>query len=148
MVIETRTKSNVLISGENQGQIKKPQITVFHCINALSNIELPESEYYEIKDLTLPCSSMTREVVLLRAFEAGADAVLVLVCPVGSCRYLQGNIRTAKRVERTKKLLDAIGLDGKRLNLFNIPSGDQEVVNHIIEHTLAGLAELGPNPAA
>ena len=55
---------------------------------------------------------MTREVVLLRAFEAGADAVVVMVCPQDTCHYLQGNVRTAKRVTRVKKLLDEIGLDG------------------------------------
>ncbi len=43
------------------------------------------------RSIKLPCSSMTREVVLLKAFEAGADAVVVLVCPEGSCRYLEGN---------------------------------------------------------
>jgi F420-non-reducing hydrogenase iron-sulfur subunit len=119
-----------------------------HCFNALADVNFPESPYYEIQSVKLPCSSMTREVVLLRAFEAGADAVLVIVCPEGSCRYLQGNLRTAKRVTRVKKLLDEIGLDGRRLNLFNIPHGDQLKANRIIEQTLADIAVMGPNPAA
>ena len=56
-------------------------ITVFHCFTALENTTSLEGSDYEIESIKLPCSSMTREVVLLRAFEAGADAVLVLVCP-------------------------------------------------------------------
>ena len=32
-----------------------------------------------------------------------------------------------------KKLLDEIGIDGRRLNLFNVPVNDQAVVDHIID---------------
>jgi F420-non-reducing hydrogenase iron-sulfur subunit len=126
----------------------KPQITIFHCINALGNASLLDFDNCDIKSVKLPCSSMTREVVLLKAFEAGADAVVVLACPEGTCRYLQGNLRTAKRVSRMKKLLDEIGLDGRRLNLYNIPHGDVRAAEKIIETTLSDLVGLGPNPAA
>lgn len=91
---------------------------------------------------------MTREVFLLKAFESGADAAVVLVCPQGSCRYLEGNIRATKRVNRVKKLLDAIGLDGRRLNIYNINHGDQSAADKILEKTLTDLNELGPSPAA
>jgi F420-non-reducing hydrogenase iron-sulfur subunit len=126
----------------------KIKITVFHCVNALDGISLPENANCEIQYLQIPCSSLTREVVLLKAFESGADAVAVMVCPSGSCRYLEGNIRAARRVNRVKKLLDDIGLDGSRLNLYNIPRGDQGAVDGIIDKTLAVLNELGPSPAA
>jgi F420-non-reducing hydrogenase iron-sulfur subunit len=147
MVTEARTsiRYNSAVSLKKTPAIAK--ITILHCYNALADVNFPESPDYEIQSIKLPCSSMTREVVLLRAFESGADAVLVIVCPEGSCRYLQGNLRTSKRVTRVKKLLDEIGLDGQRLNLFNIPHGDQSKVNQIIEQTLADIAVLGPNPA-
>lgn len=96
----------------------------------------------------MPCSSITHEVFLLRAFEAGADAVVVLVCPEGQCRYLEGNVRAAKRVARMKKLVDEIGLDGRRLNIFHIPLRDKSAVERIINQTVCDLASLGPNPAA
>ena len=126
----------------------KTKITVFQCINALQGINLPERENCEIQSIKLPCSSMTREIFLLKAFESGADAAVVLVCPLGTCRYLEGNIRAAKRVDRVKKLLDDIGLDGRRLNIYNIPHGNQTAVIEILDKTLAGLNEIGPNPAA
>jgi F420-non-reducing hydrogenase iron-sulfur subunit len=148
MVTEARTsvRYNTAVSLHKPAAIAK--ITIFHCFNALADITFPESPKYEIQSIKLPCSSMTREVVLLRAFEAGADAVLVIVCPEGECRYLQGNLRASKRVMRVKKYLDDIGLDGRRINLFNIPHGDQSKANHIIEQTLAEIAVMGPNPAA
>ena len=95
----------------------------------------------------MPCSSLTREVVLLKAFEAGADAVVVLVCPEGACHYLEGNIRARKRVAKVKKLLDEIGLDGRRLNIYNISPGDRSAVESIIGQTVSDLVALGPSPA-
>ncbi len=96
----------------------------------------------------MPCSSMTRELFLLKAFEAGASAVVVLVCPEGTCRYLEGNLRARKRVAQVKKLLDEVGIGGERVNLFNIPHGDQSGADGIIQQTISDLVRLGPNPAA
>lgn len=129
----------------------KPEITVFHCINTFADeaaLPLAESDSYSIRFYKLPCSSMVKDVYLLRAFEAGADAVLVFVCPQGQCRYTEGNIRAAKRVHFVKKLLDEIKLDGRRLNLFHIAAGDSAAAVGIIQKILPELAELGPNPAA
>lgn len=125
----------------------QPRITVFHCGNAVAGLGGFEDIGCELKTVTMPCSSMTREVFLLRAFEAGADAVIVLVCPEGACQHGSGNLRAAKRVTRVKKLLDEIGLGGKRLNIFQIPRGDDTAVERIINETVAGLVTLGLNPA-
>jgi F420-non-reducing hydrogenase iron-sulfur subunit len=148
MTGNTLTRSSISWLPAESKQSARAKITVFHCTNALNDIKLSESEDYEVKSIKLPCSSMTSELFLLKAFEAGADAVLVLVCPEGSCRYLEGNVRAAKRVNRIKSMLDAIGLDGCRLNIYNIPHGDQSSVDKIMDKTLADLKELGPNPAA
>jgi F420-non-reducing hydrogenase iron-sulfur subunit len=148
MVIENEARIPVNQAPNLVGKPRKPRITVFHCFTALNNTSSVEGGDYEIQGIKMPCSSISREIFLLRAFEAGADAVVVLVCPVNACRYVQGNIRTAKRVSRIKKLLDEIGIDGRRLNMFNIAQGDESAARRIIEQTVAGLGELGPNPAA
>jgi len=130
------------------GSPRKPRIAVFHCFTALQDTASLEGTDYEIQGIKMPCSSISREVFLLRAFEAGADAVVVLVCPIDSCRYVQGNIRTAKRVARVKKLLDEIGIGGHRLNVFNIAQGDESAARRIIEQTVAELGEWGLSAAA
>ncbi len=127
----------------------KPKITLFHCINAFTESTpspLSGGDDFEIKFMRLPCSGMVKDVFLLRAFEAGADAVVVLVCPEGQCRYVEGNIRAKKRVQWVKNLLDEIGLDGRRLALSNISAGDKEATSLIIQKTLKDLSTLGPNP--
>lgn len=133
------------------GQVFKPKITVFHCINTFGEGDaspLAGGEKFASKFVKLPCSSMVKDVFLLRAFEAGADAVVVLVCPDGACRYVEGNLRAKKRVRWVQALLDDIGLNGKRLSLFNLHPGDTAAVDRIIQDILGQMAVLGRNPAA
>ena len=127
-----------------------PKITVFHCINAFSEASWSSvgRDDFEIKFIKLPCSSMVKDVFLLRAFEAGADGVVVLVCPEGQCRYVEGNIRAKKRVAWVQNLLDDIGIGGRRLSLSNMAARDTAAATQIIDDALKNLAEVGPNPAA
>ena len=129
----------------------KPKITLFHCINTFSDgasLPIAAEVDCELQSVKLPCSSMVKDVFLLRAFEAGSDAVIVLVCPEGQCRYVEGNLRAKKRVIWVKKLLDEIGLDGRRLSIFNVSSGDEGTAVRILQKIRSDLADLGPNPAS
>ena len=128
----------------------KPKITLFHCINAFDDtteLFLTGKDTCEIQTVKMACSSMVKDVFLLRAFEAGADGVIVLVCPEGQCRFLEGNIRAKKRVGWVQNLLDEIGLDGRRLFLTNMAAGDNTAATQTMDNILKNLAELGPNPA-
>ncbi|MDO8568175.1 MAG: hydrogenase iron-sulfur subunit [Dehalococcoidales bacterium] len=120
------------------------RITVFHCVNSVGALSSSVAEC-EIKAIRMPCSSMTREVFLLRAFEAGADAVIVMVCPEGSCRYLEGNLRAGKRVARVQQILDEIGLAGRRLSFAHV--SDEASISEAINRASSDLDVLGPNPA-
>jgi F420-non-reducing hydrogenase iron-sulfur subunit len=128
-----------------------PKITLFHCINTVSEIDrssLTGQDNFELETVKLPCSSMVKDVFLLRAFEAGSDAVIVLVCPEGQCRFVEGYIRAKQRVAWVRNLLDDIGLGGRRLSLSNISAGDNVAASQIIQNILKDLEGLGPNPAA
>jgi F420-non-reducing hydrogenase iron-sulfur subunit len=127
-----------------------PKITLFHCINAFGDADelfINSGKTCEIKTVKMACSSMVKDVFLLRAFEAGADAVVVMVCPEGQCRYVEGNIRAKKRVAWVRNLLDEIGLDGRRLSLIHMSAGDESAATRTMNDVMKKLAELGPNPA-
>lgn len=129
----------------------KTKLTVFHCINVFAEGELqpiPEGADIEVKFVKLPCSSLVKDVYILRAFEAGADAVAVMVCPEGACRYVEGNLRARKRVQWVQNLLDEIGLGGGRLSLHNLAAGDTEAFTAAIGEIQSQVSTLGPNPAA
>jgi len=121
----------------------KPKITLFHCINSFRQTTGLMFKGCEVKVIQMPCSSMIKDVYLLKAFEAGADAVLVFVCPENSCRYIEGSIRAKKRVQWVRDLLDEIGMDGKRqLSIFNTIAGDDKAVETIIKNILRELKEI------
>jgi coenzyme F420-reducing hydrogenase delta subunit len=69
--------------------------------------------------IAVPCSGKLQPEHLLKAFEAGADLVVVLTCPEGECRYLEGRRRIERRLDYVRGLLDEIGLGGKRLVLLD-----------------------------
>jgi coenzyme F420-reducing hydrogenase delta subunit len=129
----------------------KPKITLFHCANAISKMSAPFSwkkNNIEIKTIEMPCSSMVKDVFLLRAFEAGSDAVVVLVCPQDQCLHVEGSIRARKRVERVQQIMDEIGLDSSRLSIANITSGDEFTVGKIMQEVIEQVTDLGPIRAA
>lgn len=133
-------------------QEPKSKVTIFHCINVFGEGDaLPAAaaaDNVEINFIKMPCSSMVKDVFLLRAFEAGADVVAVLVCAEGACRYVEGNLRAKKRVKWVKALLDEIGLDGRRLALFNVTAGDTLAAEQFIRDASSLAAVLGTNPAS
>lgn len=96
----------------------------------------------------MPCSSMVKDVFLLRAFEAGADAVVVLVCPEDRCLHVQGSIRARKRIERVRQILNEIEIDSNRLSIFNITSGDDFTFGKIMQEVIVEVTNLGPIRAA
>ena len=123
---------------------------MFYCINIfLEGDALPGAGRTDLQltFVKLACSSMIKDVYLLRAFEAGADAVVVLVCPEGACRYVEGNLRAKKRVAWVGALLDEIGLGGDRLSLFNVAANDPAAVDAIFEDLHQRLLALGASPA-
>lgn len=126
----------------------KAKITVFHCINAFTENTSLDTEDRSVKIVKMPCSGMTTEVFMLKAFESGADAVAILVCPEGACRYMEGNMRARKRVEKTQKVLDEIGVGGARLSLHNLAAKDSREVNTLLDGIVETVREMGKNPAA
>ncbi len=96
----------------------EPKIYIFYCVNAFNQgvFSPPGTKAaYFPQDLKMACSSMIKDIYLLKAFESGADGVIVVGCPAGKCKRVDGDTRAAKRVARVRQLLDEIGLGGKRL---------------------------------
>lgn len=120
------------------------KITMFHCINALRETDTFTRSDRVVRLVALPCSGMISEVYLLKAFESGADAVALLVCPEDACRHMEGSSRAAKRIKRTQQTLDTIGLGGSRLSIHTLTARDSETVNGILD----AITETLTNPVA
>ena len=92
------------------------------------------------------CTGKIDAILLLRAFENGADAVYVAGCAIGDCHFLQGNIEAIRTVAYTKKLIAEVGLEPQRLEFFHVPASAGPLFAERADEMTARARELGPNP--
>ena len=83
---------------------------------------------------------------LLRAFQKGADGVYVVGCLEGTCHYNEGNYRARERVEYVRMLLDEIGIEGDRVRMYNLSSGEGPTFAAYAKEMTEHIKVLGPNP--
>src|SRR5512139_1820263 len=100
----------------------------------------------DIKIIMMPCTGRVDIIHLLKAFEAGADAVFVAGCLEGECHYLNGNIRAKKRVNKLKKDFVSLGLEPERLEMFNLSSSEGPRFAAIAKEMTERAYKLGPSP--
>lgn len=96
--------------------------------------------------MRVPCTGKVDAGHLLRAFEKGADGVYVVGCMEGDCHFNKGNFRARKRVAQVKKILDAVGLGGARVEMYNLSSGEAPLFVNIAGEMHNRILALGPNP--
>lgn len=70
--------------------------------------------------ISLPCSGKVDLLYLIKAFETGADGVVVLTCQIGECQHLEGNKRAKKRAQAVDSLMDEIGAGRGRIAVFEV----------------------------
>ena len=99
-----------------------------------------------IKIIRLPCSGKIDVMHLLRAFQKGADGVYVVGCLEGTCHYNEGNYRARERVEYVRTLLDEIGIEGDRVRMYNLSSGEGPTFAAYAKEMTEHIKSLGPNP--
>jgi coenzyme F420-reducing hydrogenase delta subunit len=99
-----------------------------------------------VRIVKMQCTGKTDPLLILRAFEAGADAVFVAGCQVGDCHFLQGNLRGKAWVGYTKKLLAEVGLEPERLEFFHVAASQAQAWVAAVEEMTRRGRDLGPNP--
>ncbi len=112
------------------------RIDLFCCSSSFDPDELlcgNNGQGEEIKVIPLPCSGKIDILYLTKAFETGADGVVVVTCKEGDCRYLEGNLRAQRRVEAVDALLEEIGLGRGRMVMIRMGEGGVEQVKREVE---------------
>ena len=90
------------------------------------------------------CSGRVSPEMVLRAFRAGADGVLVMGCHIGDCHYSAGNHRTIKRVPLLRKLLGYVGVNPDRLRLAWVSASEAPRFVQVTKEFVATVRALGP----
>ena len=128
-----------------------PAVTAFVCnycgyMAADTAGALREQYPANVKLVRLPCTGKTDVQYLLDAFEQGADAVFVVACSLGNCHHVRGNERGRARVRRARRILEQIGVDPERLEMYFVSGGMGATFARIAQGMTARALALGPNP--
>jgi coenzyme F420-reducing hydrogenase delta subunit len=129
-------------------------IHLFYCANSLTEAELQDLQTRldtdGLRTLSLPCSGKATIPCLLKAFEKGADGVVLCTCPESQCKHLEGNLRASKRAEAVDGLLDEIGFGKGRVVVVTKEQGQSEKLLDTIRRLRLELGEVysvGAKPA-
>ena len=90
------------------------------------------------------CSGRVSPEMVLRAFRAGADGILVMGCHIGDCHYSSGNHRTVKRIPLLRNLLSYAGINPDRLRLEWVSAAEAPRFVQVTTEFVEQIRELGP----
>jgi len=98
----------------------------------------------DIRVVRTPCTGRLEVGFILRAFESGADAVVVAGCEEGSCHFKDGNLIAKRRVNSTAKLLTESGIEPERLRMVNVSAGNAPLFVKAMKEMAETVHKLGP----
>jgi coenzyme F420-reducing hydrogenase delta subunit len=93
------------------------------------------------------CIGRINQALILRAFEYGADGVILLECKDEDCRYGPGPEVGHVNVERVRKLLRLLGIGQKRLVERSFATHEKEELVRALWKFADMIEAMGPNPA-
>jgi F420-non-reducing hydrogenase iron-sulfur subunit len=101
-----------------------------------------------VRIIRTPCTGRLETEFLIKAFETGADGVLVAGCLEGGCHYTSGNLYAKRRVQYMCDMLAEMGLEMERLRMLNVSAAGGRLLADHITDMVETVRRLGPNPAA
>ncbi len=133
-------------------EVDGPRIIVFCCQNSayeaaqmaqVFQMSAPAPNAFQT--IKVPCAGKVDVDHILKAFQAGAEGVLVLACHKDNCKSQQGNTFAGWRVEDAKRMLSEVGLEEERLGFATIASNMPVEFVRITGEMEHKLNQLGPS---
>jgi F420-non-reducing hydrogenase iron-sulfur subunit len=128
----------------------EPKIIAFCCnwctyaaadIAGTSRIHYPAN----VRIVRVMCSGMVDPIYVLKAFEMGADGVLVAGCHEMDCHYLNGPLKCDAMFEKLKRVVNMLGLEDERLRREMISTSESPIFAQVIKEMVEQLKKLGPS---
>jgi len=131
----------------------EPKIVAFACnwctyaaadLAGTSRVQYPPNVYI----VRVMCSGMISPEYVLRAFERGADGVIVAGCKYTDCHYIDGPVKCDAMFAKVKRLVHILGLEDERLRREMISTSEGTVFARVVEEFVDQLKKLGPSPVS
>jgi F420-non-reducing hydrogenase iron-sulfur subunit len=129
----------------------EPKIIAFACnwctyaaadLAGTSRVQYPPNLYI----VRVMCSGMISPEYVLRAFERGADGVMVAGCKYTDCHYIDGPVKCDAMFAKLKRLVHILGLEDERLRREMISTSEGTVFARVVGEFVEQLKKLGPSP--
>ncbi len=127
----------------------EPKIIAFLCnwctyagadLAGTSRLKYPAN----IRAIRLTCTGRIEPLFLLKAFQEGADAVLVSGCHPGDCHYTSGNYHARRRWTIFRKLLEFSGVDPRRVFFSWVSAAEGRKWSELVAEVTEQVRPLGP----
>jgi len=127
----------------------EPRITAFvcnWCTYAGADLAGTSRLQYapNLRIIKLPCTGRIDPLFVLKAFENGADAVLVSGCHPGDCHYTSGNYHARRRWTMFRKLLAMTGIGDDRLFFSWVSAAEGQKFADLVNDVTAKVRQAGP----
>jgi len=97
-----------------------------------------------VRIIRTPCTGRLEIDYFMKAFENGADGVLVAGCEEGSCHFKEGNLLAKRRVNYTRDILSEAGLEAERLRMVNVSAASAQKFAESVRDMVETVHKLGP----
>lgn len=94
--------------------------------------------------IRVPCTGRIDPVFIIKAFQSGADGVLVSGCHPGDCHYNAGNFHARRRWILFRQLLDIVGIDDTRLFFSWVSASEGKKWVDVIDGVINTVRARGP----
>ena len=127
----------------------EPHIIAFMCnwcsytgadLAGVSRLKSPPN----IRVIRVMCSGRVDPSFVLRAFQLGADGVLIAGCHPGDCHYQEGNFKALRRTVLLRKMLRQFGVEPERVRLEWISASEAERSRDVTTQFTEQIRQLGP----
>jgi len=94
--------------------------------------------------IRVPCTGRIDPVFIIKAFESGADGVLVSGCHPGDCHYNAGNFHARRRWIMFRELMEFAGIDSSRLHFSWVSASEGKKWVDVIDGVTETVRKKGP----
>ena len=138
------------VTAENGSTGFVPTIVAFCCnwcsyagadLAGTSRLSYPAN----VKIIRVPCSCRVNPIFILRAFERGADGVILCGCHPGDCHYSTGNYYTRRRMTLLFSMLDYLGIEKERTRVEWVSAAEGVRFAVVMNDFVKTVTELGEN---
>lgn len=97
-----------------------------------------------VRVVRVMCTGRLDPQFAVKAFEKGADGVLILGCHPGDCHYKEQNFRMIQRHRLFLRFLEESGVERGRCRLDFVSAAEGEKFARVLEETVEQVRLLGP----